>query len=232
MKWFEPSGVWAIAALACLGCRSGAQAPSPRASASASAAAAAPSTPPLEHTKVVRARPAGSIELATAPGPAPSGSAVAREVRETAALAMLTDATLARRMPVLELEPGREFDWELRDRVAPRISVPEPRLRLGETNATGSLPKEVIARIVRQNFGRYRVCAVNSGAPATPTGRVGLTLLIGQDGVLQGVNDYRSTLRDAAVLRCIFAATRGLEFPKTNGGTEATQFLEFLPSEG
>jgi hypothetical protein len=156
---------------------------------------------------------------------------VAREVRATAVLALLTDATFTRRMPVLALEPGREFDWELRDRVAPRIVVPMPRLRLAETAARGPLPKEIIQRIVRQNFARYRSCAADSRAE-NPTGRVTLELTILPNGRLSSVTIARTTVNDGPMVRCLRDATLELEFPTMPEATQASQVLEFSPAGG
>jgi len=202
------------------------------ASARASAAVPVPSASSEKGTEtVVRPRAVPSVDLANAPGPAPSGSAVPREVRETAVLALLTDPTFVRRAPLVDLEPGREFDWSLRDRVAPRIAVPLPKLRLVETQAKGGLPNEIVARIVRQHFGRFRNCYATALATRkNVAGRVTLELSIEPDGKLTGVKSAGSTLNDATAVRCVVDATKGLEFPKADERTVALQTLEFSPS--
>ena len=130
-------------------------------------------------------------------------------------LALLTDPTFVRRAPLVELDPGREFDWSLRDRVAPRIAVPLPKLRIIETQATGGLPNEVVARIVRQQFGRFRSCYATALATGKNVGgRVTLELSIEPDGKLASVKNVSSTLNDAAAVRCVVDATTGLEFPE------------------
>jgi len=43
-----------------------------------------------------------------------------------------------------------------------------PRLRLAESTARGPLGKEIIQRIVRQNFGRYRSCAARAMTSLRP----------------------------------------------------------------
>ncbi|HVR19103.1 MAG TPA: AgmX/PglI C-terminal domain-containing protein [Polyangiaceae bacterium] len=224
----------AVVTLAGSGCRERTSSSSSanEASARASAASSVPSAGTEESSEtVVRPRAVPSVDLANAPGPAPGGSAVPREVRETAVLALLTDATFVRRAPLVDLEPEREFDWSLRDRVAPRIAVPLPKLRVVETQAKGGLPNEVVGRIVRQRFGRFRSCYATALATSKNlVGRVTLELSIERDGRLTGVKNASSTLKDATAVRCMIDATQGLEFPKTDESTVARQTLEFSPS--
>jgi hypothetical protein len=225
LPWF---GV-ALLPLAGSGCR---ERTSSSASARSSAAIPVPSAAAeTSREAVVRPRAVASVDLANAPGPAPSGSAVPRAVRETAVLALLTDATFVRRAPLVDLEPGREFDWSLRDRVAPRIAVPLPKLRLVESQAKGGLPNEIVGRIVRQRFGRFRSCYATAVATRkNVAGRITLELSIERDGKLTGVKNAGSTLNDATAVRCVVDATTDLEFPKTDASTVARQTLEFSPS--
>ena len=54
---------------------------------------------------------------------------------------------------------------------------------MGATSVSGRLPPEVIQRIVRQNFGRFRLCYEN-GLRNNPNlqGRVAVRFVIGREG--------------------------------------------------
>jgi hypothetical protein len=91
------------------------------------------------------------------------------------------------------------------------------RLRIGQTTMSGRLPPEVIQRIVRQNFGRFRLCYEN-GLRTNPNlqGRVVVNFVIGRSGAVQsaaGGGDMPS-----AVTSCIVSSFYGLSFPPPDGG--------------
>ncbi len=105
-----------------------------------------------------------------------------------------------------------------------------PRLRSGETNVKGRLPPEVIQRIVRQNFGRYRLCYQN-GLRQNPSlaGRVVIHFVIGRDGRVSRVGGG-GDLPDAAVISCVTRAFYGLTFPQPEGGVVSVSYpLTFSP---
>ena len=78
-----------------------------------------------------------------------------------------------------------------------------PKVRMGATSVSGRLPPEVIQRIVRQNFGRFRLCYEN-GLKTSPTlaGMVTVAFVIGRDGKVSSVADNKSDLPDAATVDC------------------------------
>ena len=84
---------------------------------------------------------------------------------------------------------------------------------------SGRLPPEVIQRIVRQNFGRFRLCYEN-GMRGNPSlaGRVAVRFVIGRDGAVSNVGNGGSDLPDAAVVSCVVRAFYGLSFPQPDGG--------------
>ncbi len=95
-----------------------------------------------------------------------------------------------------------------------------PKVRMGATSVSGRLPPEVIQRIVRQNFGRFRLCYEN-GLKTKPdlAGRVTVRFVIGRDGSVQGAPaDGGSDMPDKAVLSCVLRAFTGLSFPEPEGG--------------
>jgi len=93
---------------------------------------------------------------------------------------------------------------------------------MGAATIVGGLPAEVIQRIVRQYYGRFRLCYEN-GLRNNPNlqGRVTIRFLIGTDGKLQGPAqvDKRTTLPDNKVNSCIKAAFQQLRFPQPKQGT-------------
>lgn len=97
--------------------------------------------------------------------------------------------------------------------------VKTPRVRMGATKVNGRLPKEVVRRIVRQNFGRFRLC-YEQGLGRNPNlaGRVSVRFVIGRNGAVSNVSNGGSDLPDSAVVKCVVRAFYGLSFPKPEGG--------------
>jgi len=79
---------------------------------------------------------------------------------------------------------------------------------------TGHLPPDVIQRIVRQNFGRFRQC-YEIGLRDNPNleGRVVARFVIGRDGAVSNVSSG-GDLPDAQVRSCVASAFYGLSFPR------------------
>ncbi|HEX2732711.1 MAG TPA: AgmX/PglI C-terminal domain-containing protein [Polyangiaceae bacterium] len=94
-----------------------------------------------------------------------------------------------------------------------------PKIRMGATTVSGRLPKEVIQRIVRQNFGRFRLC-YEQGLGANPNleGRVSVRFVINRDGSVSNVSNGGSSIPDSSVVNCVVRAFYGLSFPKPEGG--------------
>ncbi len=94
-----------------------------------------------------------------------------------------------------------------------------PKVRMGATTVSGRLPPEVIQRIVRQNFGRFRMC-YEQGLGRNPNleGRVSARFVIGRDGAVSNVSNGGSDLPDSGVVSCVISAFYGLSFPQPEGG--------------
>jgi hypothetical protein len=88
-------------------------------------------------------------------------------------------------------------------------------VRQGAVQVKGGLPPEVIQRVVRQNFGRFRSC-YGAGQLKNPNlaGRVTVDLVIGRDGRVASAKVGSSTLPDASVVECVTTAMKTLEFPE------------------
>ncbi|HYP88257.1 MAG TPA: AgmX/PglI C-terminal domain-containing protein, partial [Polyangiaceae bacterium] len=83
----------------------------------------------------------------------------------------------------------------------------------GDTTLSGRLPPDVVQRIVRQNFGRFRNC-YEMGLRTNPnlTGRVVARFVIGRDGAVSNVS-AGGDLPDSQVRSCVASAFYGLSFP-------------------
>jgi hypothetical protein len=94
-----------------------------------------------------------------------------------------------------------------------------PKVRMGATTVSGRLPPEVIQRIVRQNYGRFRMC-YEQGLARNPNleGRVSVRFVIGRDGSVSNVSNGGSDLPDSGVVGCVISAYYGLSFPQPEGG--------------
>jgi hypothetical protein len=114
--------------------------------------------------------------------------------------------------------PGQGFGRNS-GRLAPGHRVASPVVRIGTTTASGHLPAEVIQRIVRQNFGRFRLCYEN-GLRSSPSlqGRVAVRFVIGRDGAVSSVGNGGSDLPDPGVVSCVVRAFYGLSFPSPESG--------------
>ena len=103
--------------------------------------------------------------------------------------------------------------------------VKSPVVRFGTTVATGRLPAEVIQRIVRQNYGRFRVC-YEAGLRINPNlqGRVAVRFIIGRDGSVSNVGNGGSDLPDPNVTQCVIKGFYGLSFPAPENGIVSVQY--------
>jgi hypothetical protein len=118
---------------------------------------------------------------------------------------------------ISEVEPG------------PRLGAPSPGA--GASRVSGQLPREVIQRIVRQNFGRFRLCYQN-GLRNNPNlqGRVAVRFVIGRDGAVSNVSNGGSDMPDAGVVSCVVRSFYGLSFPEPSGGIVTVTYpIMFAP---
>jgi tetratricopeptide (TPR) repeat protein len=113
-------------------------------------------------------------------------------------------------------------------------STNPPSLRMGATQVNGRLPPEVVQRIVRQNFGRFRLCYEN-GLRDNPTlaGRISVAFTIARDGSVENVRDGGSEMPSSAIISCVVRAFTGLSFPSPEGGTVTVVYpIIFNPGDG
>jgi hypothetical protein len=117
--------------------------------------------------------------------------------------------------------------------VAPAHATHAPVFRVGVTTIKGQLPAEVIQRIVRQNYGRFRLC-YEGGLRNNPAlqGRVEVRFVIGRDGAVSSVSNGNSDLPDARAVACVVEAYYGLSFPQPEGGIVTVVYpIMFSPGD-
>lgn len=89
-------------------------------------------------------------------------------------------------------------------------------IRMGPVTVSGGMPPEVVSRIVRQNFGRFKLCAQN--AKAAPDGRYAAKMHIAKSGDVTSVEDEGSTVKSPELAECLATSLRALSFPEPEGG--------------
>jgi hypothetical protein len=94
-----------------------------------------------------------------------------------------------------------------------------PIVRVGAVDAHGRIPGEVIQRVVRMNYGKFRGC-YEMGLRGNPSlqGRVAVRFIIGNDGAVTSAANGGSDLPDAGVVSCVTRAFYGLSFPHPDSG--------------
>ena len=106
-----------------------------------------------------------------------------------------------------------------------------PQVRMGATTVSGRLPPEVIQRIVRQSFGRFRLCYEN-GLRNNPNlqGRVAVRFVIDRSGAVSSTGNGGSDLPDPSVVSCVVRSFSGLSFPQPEGGIVTVVYpISFAP---
>ncbi len=109
-----------------------------------------------------------------------------------------------------------------------------PSLRQGATQVSGRVPPEVIQRIVRQNFGRFRLCYEN-GLRTNPnlSGRISVRFVIGTDGAVKATTDAGSDLPSPEVVSCVVRGFGNLSFPQPEGASVTVVYpIIFNPGGG
>lgn len=123
---------------------------------------------------------------------------------------------------LLQIAQDRFF---LRDRGAPE------EVRIGPPDPPGRLDPDVIQRVVRESYGRFRLCYEHGlGGSANLEGRVVLRFRIGPDGQVRTVDTSDSDIADGAVRDCVARWTYLLDFPAPTGGAVDVVYpIRFAP---
>jgi hypothetical protein len=104
-----------------------------------------------------------------------------------------------------------------------------PSIRQGATQVTGRLPPEVVQRIVRQHFGRFRLC-YEHGLITSPqlTGRVSVKFVIDEKGAVKSAGDGGSDLPDTGVVNCVVRGFSNMSFPPPEAGIVTVVYPVFF----
>ena len=105
------------------------------------------------------------------------------------------------------------------------------KMRPSSTSVSGRIPPEVIQRIIRQNYGRFRAC-YETGLRNNPSlgGRVAVKFVVGRDGSVVSVGNGGSDLPDGGVVNCVVNSFRGLSFPAPDDGIVTVGYsIQFSP---
>lgn len=94
------------------------------------------------------------------------------------------------------------------------------RCGCGGARVSGRLPAEVIQRVVRQNFGRFRGCwSPDQLARDSTGGRVSVAFVIGLDGAVSSASLVETAYDlPPGVRSCVVRQFGGLSFPAPEGG--------------
>ncbi len=108
-------------------------------------------------------------------------------------------------------------------------TAPPHIVDLGPTLSNAGLPQEVVHRIVRINFGRFRLCYEVAGDP-TLTGTVKIRFVIDASGAVTSATDAGSLLPEGTVITCIRHAFEALSFPSPSTASVVVVYgLSFAP---
>jgi hypothetical protein len=100
------------------------------------------------------------------------------------------------------------------------LGAPSPQIKETSLVMTGKLPPEVVRRIIRQNFGRFRLCYQNAlrENPAL-TGTATVDFKVDASGAVTSATDGGGTLASPSSRACVAKAFTGLSFPSPESGT-------------
>jgi tetratricopeptide (TPR) repeat protein/Mg-chelatase subunit ChlD len=112
-----------------------------------------------------------------------------------------------------------------------RHLVRAPIVRSGQTIVSGRVPPEIIQRVVRDHFGRFRAC-YHAALLKNPrlTGTVATRFAIDRRGAVAGAVSTSTEIEDATLLACIAGRFRELSFPAPDNGVITVVYpLTFSP---
>lgn len=97
----------------------------------------------------------------------------------------------------------------------------------------GRNPADVIQRIVRLNFGRFRNCYVAGlGANPSLSGRIATKFVIGRDGAVTQASDAGSDVPDQNVVSSVVRSFNTRSFPPPEGGVATVTYpIMLTPGE-
>jgi hypothetical protein len=105
-----------------------------------------------------------------------------------------------------------------------------PHIREASIVVAGSVPREVVQRIVRQSFGRLRVCYAAALATAPQlAGAVAVHFVIDPTGAVTGAQPGGGSFLPATMVSCVVGVLAQIAFPAPSGNELVDLELEFKP---
>jgi hypothetical protein len=103
----------------------------------------------------------------------------------------------------------------------------------GASTVSGSLPADVIQRVVRRHMGEIRYC-YEQGLTSNPSlaGSVKIHFVIAADGAVATATDTDSTLASPTVTSCIVRTFLRMTFPAPSGGIVTATYPFTFASAG
>lgn len=158
------------------------------------------------------------------PGPAPTTESEA--MRERVVLGLLEGGLPIDEIPVEATDDGAPLDPTLRSRLSTTSAQRAP-VRIGPVTTSDGLPKEVVARILRQGLGRVRAC-YEKGLTTNPNliGTLDVRFTIGKTG---SVYEPKVTgdLPEPGTVACVRNVVAAMTFPAPEAATSVTASTTF-----
>jgi hypothetical protein len=108
-----------------------------------------------------------------------------------------------------------------------------PMIRQGATRVSGRIPPEVIQRVVRQNFGRFRLCYENAlRSNPNLAGRIVVRFTIDKSGSVSKTENGGSDFSDSAFTSCVVRGFSNLSFPQPEDVVTVDFPIIFSPGDG
>jgi outer membrane biosynthesis protein TonB len=103
-------------------------------------------------------------------------------------------------------------------RSRPSVAAP-PTFSAGEVVVSGRLSSEVVQKVVRQHFNRFRLCHEQAERRSgNAYGTVTLRFVIGRDGGVSHTTVTSWSVQSGTYVECVETAFAGMLFPKPAGG--------------
>jgi hypothetical protein len=149
---------------------------------------------------------------------------------------------LARRDPEVARLVKRDLDEVARMMAEPPIEqldddgLPRRRpaqVRMGRVEVSGKLPPEVVQRIVRQHFGRFRLCYDHArNDDPSLRGRIAVRFVVEHHGAVRNPALVESDVKHARMVDCVVNAFRAIPFPEPEEGRVRVLYpIEFTPPD-
>jgi hypothetical protein len=179
---------------------------------------------------------------ATATAPSPTAAPTVTATPTASAAPSASEDTSWGMIGVLNADGGMDLNaptapWGREDstshgRLGPGHMTRTATVRQGNVTVNGRLPPEVIQRIVRQSFGRFKLC-YEVGLQQDPNleGVIAPRFVIAADGSVGSIGtDTTTTVSDWRVVECVKRAFSSLTFPQPEGGLVTVIFpITFAP---